>query len=215
MNNKEFFDILIVSGKINNVKTENIEVLYDSKIYVGDLGKLVINKSKKTFIQIMRICDSIIRIYNDDKKSEHEINKLKHIIEVYLRFLGIENTSKMVYNIILFISYIKQGGKVELTDYITFCKVVQLLSKDYLIDNDKRHTLERKATVIDDFKTFRVDSRFNTPLIKISGDNIKYFKTDKIPNSETRVNKIKELIQDENIDLIITPYDEGESQLLI
>ena len=134
MNNKEFFDILIVSGKINNVKTENIEVLYDSKIYVGDLGKLVINKSKKTFIQIMRICDSIIRIYNDDKKSEHEINKLKHIIEVYLRFLGIENTSKMVYNIILFISYIKQGGKVELTDYITFCKVVQLLSKDYLID---------------------------------------------------------------------------------
>ena len=75
--------------------------------------------------------------------------------------------------------------------------------------------MERKATVIDDFKTFRVDNRFNTPLIKISGDNIKYFKTDKIPNSETRVNKIKELIQDENIDLIITPYDEGESQLLI
>ncbi len=62
MNNKEFFDILIVSGKINNVKTENIEVLYDSKIYVGDLGKLVINKSNKTFIQIMIIVVSGVAV---------------------------------------------------------------------------------------------------------------------------------------------------------
>lgn len=213
MTNREFFDILVISGKINNVKTENIDVLYDSKIYVGDLGKLVMNRSMTMFIQVMRICDRIIRIYNDDNKSEQAINKLKYLIDAYLKFLRNKNVLQMLRNIILFISYIAQGGELELIDYIEFCKLVQLVNKDYLIDKDEKHSLRQEWIL--DLSEFIVDEIFTTPLIKIDGGKIEYFKTDDIPNSKLRVNKIKELLKDESIDLIITPYDEYESKLLI
>lgn len=213
MTNREFFDILVISGKINNVKTENIDVLYDSKIYVGDLGKLVMNRSMTMFIQVMRICDRIIRIYNDDNKSEQAINKLTHIIDAYLKFLRNKNVLQMLRNIILFISYTAQGGELELIDYIEFCKLVQLVNKDYLIDKDEKHSLRQEWIL--DLSEFIVDEIFTTPLIKIEGGKIEYFKTDDIPNSKLRVNKIKELLKDESIDLIITPYDEYESKLLI
>lgn len=213
MTNREFFDILVISGKINNVKTENIDVLYDSKIYVGDLGKLVMNRSMTMFIQVMRICDRIIRIYNDDNKSEQAINKLKYLIDAYLKFLRNKNVLQMLRNIILFISYTAQGGELELIDYIEFCKLVQLVNKDYLIDKDEKHSLRQEWIL--DLSEFIVDEIFTTPLIKIEGGKIEYFKTDDIPNSKLRVNKIKELLKDESIDLIITPYDEYESKLLI
>lgn len=213
MNNREFFNTLVVNGKLDNLNKSYVRSLYDSEVYVGNLGRLLVNKNMLKFVQVMTICAKVTQLYGDDKKSREILNKIEYLLRDYLKFTSFTRVSEFISNMLIFLNYKLQLNDNKLDDYLDYCKIVKYINDDKFYDSGKCYNLKQTYSS-NKLRVFRINEEIITPLVVIHKGEFYYNKEDELESSEARVNKVAELLKDKNINLIFMPYVESEYNLL-
>lgn len=206
MTNKEFFDTLLVSGRIKDTEAENIRKICDKEVYIGNLLRGFID-DEDNFRYVLDIGLNTIKLYNNTCKCEEIIEKEKNLLDNYKKYTNESVLNDILLRLKTSLKYQEQSNRKFIETFLIFSRVIWIVGESTFIWKGERYNLKHKISASNKVNCILVNEKRLTPIITIYRGDIIYQELDSIRSERDKIEKVTSMMLKQDINLMFLAFD--------
>lgn len=215
MNNREFFETLLVNGKIRSIQEPYIKVLCDeTEVYMGSLIKMFLNSDNVKLGQIIHMSATMIKVYKDKNECKRVRDKVTRLLRNYMEYTSLKTLSSLISSLSISLQFQSQTSKDMFEGFVDYSRVVWVNDSCYFRYQGKDYKINIES--IKKNGTFRIRGLdVDTPLLVISKEEAYYIKEKSVRNSQGLADIIVGRLEDKETNLVFAYYTDELSDILM